>query len=340
MAALGEQQLDVDGDLAEFALEDLAENFFSPDDLLVPLGDAAVDHAALDLYVTRHSVHNTVTTPHKEYIVSNMRDFQLDVELHDRRTGQLSHEPLPLRATLLYENGQPVRQSSPNEMVLIGRDGSGGDMAPQVSLSGGKATFFLRMGPQTLTHKHDGQRFRIRIEPTDNALSGTSYPGLTQLTEPLKSVTKLHRTPASAAAASLAAKAAAGAAATSLAASSGSSARGSGVGPRDVARHSYGSTLQQLGVGGSVGGPSSCLPLPAGCGATSGGGPSIGASSTASAAASPLSAAAERQAIEKYVQHQKAQIEQLVTLNKQLKQEVERLKEAEAQRKRQEETKD
>lgn len=306
----------------------------------MPLGEAAVDHAALDLYVTRHSVHNTVTTPRKEYIVSNMRDFQVDVELHDRRTGQLSLEPLPLRATLLYENGQPVRQSRIDEMVLIGRDGSGGDMAPQVTLSGGKATFFLRMGPQTLTHKHDGQRFRIRIEPTDDALSGTFYPCLTQLTEPLKSVTKLHRTPASAAAASLATKAG-NVAATSLAACPGSSARVAGVGPRGAATlPSDGSSSQQHCVGGSVGGPSSCLPLPAGCGTTSGGGPSAGASSTASAAASPPSAAAERQAIEKYVQHQKAQIEQLVTLNKQLKQEVERLKAAEAERKRQDETKD
>jgi hypothetical protein len=314
------------GELTEFALEDLAENVFGDlaaqdeqDDLAAALSlpqALGVDYAALELYVVRHSVHNTVTTgTNREYVVSNMRDFQVDVELHDRRSGQLSSEPLELRAVLLYENGQPVRQSSAGEVVLSGARGVD---APVATLSGGRATFLLRMGLQTLTKKHDGQRFRIRIEPTEAALSGTVYPCLTQLTEPLKSVTKLFRTPANAAAAASLAAKPAGAAAT--------------VAPRSDC------SLSRQHLGGSVGGPSSSLPLPTGHNAHSSAGSSAGASSAACAvAAPPPLAAAERQSIEKYVKDQKAQIDQLVTLNKYMKQELERLKAAEQERKKREE---
>ena len=82
----------------------------------------------------------------------------------------------------------PVR-ASPGESTLLGPKQS---TNTEVTIKGGRATFTLRMGVGTLSKKHDNQRFRIKIEPVDEQLS-TAYPTLTQLTEPLKSVTKLQR---------------------------------------------------------------------------------------------------------------------------------------------------
>lgn len=342
--------------LQEFALEDIAESFLggATDDFGSEVdalcgGRSHVDWGALELYVVRHSVHNTVTSGSiREYIVSNMRDFQVDVELHDRRTQMLSAEPLELRATLLYENGQPVRQTTPGEVVLYGARQS---ESTTVHLTGGKATFFLRMGLQTLSKKHDGQRFRIRIEPVEEALSGTVFPCLTQLTEPLKSVTKLFRSPANAAAAA-ASQAAKATAATASTTSTSATNPLATSGTRALPDYSTANSL----LGGSAGGPSASTPLPVSTGSASNrGGPSAAVSSSSAIAAASSSSsggdessrslsaqtaaptdASERDTIEKKVREQKQQIEQLITINKYMKQELERLKEAEKRRQAQE----
>ena len=56
----------------------------------------------------------------------------------------------------------------------------------------GRCVMQLKLGPRALSQQHDRQRFRIKIAPADPQLA-TAYPTLTQLTEPVKSVTKLVR---------------------------------------------------------------------------------------------------------------------------------------------------
>ena len=148
-----------------------------------------VDCSNLDLYTEKHSVHMVIGEGDaKEYVVSNIRDFSITVMLQDRFTQGLSNYELRLKASVLYENSMPVR-ASPGESTLLGPKQS---TNTEVTIKGGRATFTLRMGVGTLSKKHDNQRFRIKIEPVDEQLS-TAYPTLTQLTEPLKSVTKLQR---------------------------------------------------------------------------------------------------------------------------------------------------
>ena len=101
---------------------------------------------------------------------------------------------LPLRATLLYENGLPVKQTSTSEPLLVGE-------TDVVALQG-TATFKLRI--TSLSSHRDKQRFRIQVAPQDVDLQ-LSESHLTVVTDPMKSVTKLGRASASAAAAAAAA---------------------------------------------------------------------------------------------------------------------------------------
>ena len=91
--------------------------------------------------------------------------------------------PLRLKSTLLYENSHPVR-AAPDEQVLLGNT--------DTTMTNGRADVKLQLGKRALSTNHERQRFRIKIEPADPQLAA-AYPTLTQLTEPLKSVTKLHR---------------------------------------------------------------------------------------------------------------------------------------------------
>lgn len=90
---------------------------------------------------------------------------------------------LPLQATLLYENGLPVKQLSNSEPLLVGE--------PEVVALQGSAVFKLRI--TSLSSHRDKQRFRIQIAP-QNPLLRHNEPALTIVTDPMKSVTKLaHR---------------------------------------------------------------------------------------------------------------------------------------------------
>ena len=106
----------------------------------------------------------------------------LDQPLHDCS--------LPLRATLLYENGLAVKQTSPSEPLLVGE-------TDVVALQGA-ATFKLRI--TSLSSHRDKQRFRIQVAPQDVEMT-ISEAGLCVVTDPMKSVTKLGRASHAAAAA-------------------------------------------------------------------------------------------------------------------------------------------
>ena len=87
---------------------------------------------------------------------------------------------LPLQATLLYENGLPVKQMSTSEPLLVGE-------TDVVALQG-TATFKLRI--TSLSSHRDKQRFRIQVTPQDPNIR-LAEPALSVVTLPMKSVTKL-----------------------------------------------------------------------------------------------------------------------------------------------------
>ena len=106
----------------------------------------------------------------------------MQVGVHDHMDTPLPDSSLPLRATLLYENGLPVRQTSTSEPLLVGE-------TDVVALQG-TATFKLRI--TSLSSHRDKQRFRIQVAPQDVEVQ-LAEAALCVVTDPMKSVTKLGR---------------------------------------------------------------------------------------------------------------------------------------------------
>merc|ERR1719174_1377053 len=140
------------------------------------------------LQIMDHTVHRIDTNikangeEEKEMVVSNLRHFTLKIGVIDRSGG--GHEAeLPLKAELLYENGQLVEQLATCKPLLVGKT--------QVVAMQGMALFKLRI--TSLSSHRDKQRFRIRVSPVDTSLL-LREPHLTAVTTPMKCVTKLsHR---------------------------------------------------------------------------------------------------------------------------------------------------
>eukprot|EP00908_Phaeocystis_cordata_P024264 Transcript_6733.p2 GENE.Transcript_6733~~Transcript_6733.p2 ORF type:complete len:244 (+),score=69.16 Transcript_6733:646-1377(+) len=110
------------------------------------------------------------------------------VGVHDALDMPILDCALPLRASLLYENGLPVKQTSSSEPLLVGE-------TDVVALQGA-ATFKLRI--TSLSSHRDKQRFRIQVSPQDLDVVQLE-PLLCVVTDPMKSVTKLGRASAAAA---------------------------------------------------------------------------------------------------------------------------------------------
>jgi len=53
----------------------------------------------------------------EELVVSNLRPFTLKVGVHDANDVPILDCSVPLRATLLYENGSPVKQVRPSRWL-------------------------------------------------------------------------------------------------------------------------------------------------------------------------------------------------------------------------------
>jgi len=146
------------------------------------------------LKILEHRVHKVESRTkengeqEEELVVSNLRPFTLKVGVHDHRDQPLADCSLPLRASLLYENGLPVRQTSTSEPLLVGE-------TDVVALQGA-ATFKLRI--TSLSSHRDKQKFRIQVAPQDADVQFTEA-GLCVVTDPMKSVTKLGRASAAAA---------------------------------------------------------------------------------------------------------------------------------------------
>jgi len=138
------------------------------------------------LKILEHRVHK-VEMRHQEngeaeeeLVVSNLRPFTLKVGVHDALDMPILDCALPLRASLLYENGLPVKQTSSSEPLLVGE-------TDVVALQGA-ATFKLRI--TSLSSQRDKSRFRIQVSPQDVDVVQLE-PLLCVVTDPMKSVTKL-----------------------------------------------------------------------------------------------------------------------------------------------------
>merc|ERR1719426_183011 len=138
----------------------------------------------LDHTVHRIDAHTKANgEEEKEMVVSNLRHFNLKIGVLDPRMGIGRDAELPLKAELLYENGQLVEQLATCEPLLVGKT--------EVVAMQGTALFKLRI--TSLSSHRDKQRFRIRVSPTDPSLL-LREPGLSVVTTPMKCVTKLsHR---------------------------------------------------------------------------------------------------------------------------------------------------
>ena len=155
--------------------------------------------ANVQLVIMRHSVHKVIgdegPTHDREYVVTNMRPFTVDVQLIDL-SGERAQEcfyNLPVTVSLCYENGKPVRAAS-GTGVSISEPLLLGDV--KTMLVQGRGTLKIQMGKDALTSKLGRQRMRIKIEPSEESLR--QYPMLTVLSEALRSVTKLERRTAAA----------------------------------------------------------------------------------------------------------------------------------------------
>ena len=184
------------------------------------------------LQIMDHTVHRIDSNikangeEEKEMVVSNLRHFTLKIGVIDRSGG--GHEAeLPLKAELLYENGQlveqlatcarlvglvcgPERPGRATELQRVAAVASATTVAvtptptptptrcepllvgkTQVVAMQGMALFKLRI--TSLSSHRDKQRFRIRVSPVDTSLL-LREPHLTAVTTPMKCVTKLsHR---------------------------------------------------------------------------------------------------------------------------------------------------
>ena len=110
---------------------------------------AAPDHSSAivasgrRLKILEHHVHKVEERAkengdkEEELVVSNLRPFTLKVGVHNHQEQPMLDCSLPLRASLLYENGLPVRQTSTSEPLLVGE-------TDVVALQGA-ATFKLRI---------------------------------------------------------------------------------------------------------------------------------------------------------------------------------------------------
>ena len=116
-------------------------------------------------------------------VVSNLRHFTLKIGVLDPRCGIGRDAELPLRAELLYENGQLVEQLATCEPLLVGKT--------EVVALQGNAQFKLRI--TSLSSHRDKQRFRIQVAPQEPEICNAE-PALLVVTDPMKSVTKLGRT--------------------------------------------------------------------------------------------------------------------------------------------------
>ena len=152
---------------------------------LAPLDDA-VDLGGLRLLITKHTIHREdhVGSANHSYVVSKEKWFWLGIQLVDGQGRMAVGNTLDLSACVVYESGVPVNSLVASEPLLLGQ--------LEAQVIRGEAQFKLKMGSSTLSQKHNNQKFRICVHPSDPATRDT-HPHLTIHSTPMVSMTKLFR---------------------------------------------------------------------------------------------------------------------------------------------------
>lgn len=135
------------------------------------------------LCILEHTVHKMGQSPSgaDELVVSSLRPFQITVGLFGLDDLLVEdHDNIQLEARLLFENGQPCP-------TLPDQPGMSGEYA---MLSAGRATFKIRLN--VLSSQRENRRFRISIFDASPGNCGTIK---SIMSEPMRTITKLHRAP-------------------------------------------------------------------------------------------------------------------------------------------------
>ena len=109
----------------------------------------------------------------------------MDVALVDENNSLVQDKTLPLRATLIFENGTTVlKNMEQDEEPLKGQT--------NVVVIHGSASFKMKVGKQITSELRNKQRFRVLIEPVDETVR-RACPALTLHSEAFKVMVKIHR---------------------------------------------------------------------------------------------------------------------------------------------------
>ena len=157
----------------------------------LPCDSHVSSFAGLRVIIDKHCVHKTIgaETETPDYIVTNLKVFQVDVALVNANNELVQDKTLKLQAVLFYENGSPVSlNAGHDERALKGET--------EAMIINGRATFKLQAGKTVTTHLMSNQRFRVRIEPTDQSVRA-SCPALASHSAPFRVMTKIDRKPPS-----------------------------------------------------------------------------------------------------------------------------------------------
>ena len=137
--------------------------------------------AGCELKITGHQFHES----HPENIATNIKWFTMDVALVDENNSLVQDKTLPLRATLIFENGATVlKNMEQDEEPLKGQT--------NVVVIHGGASFKMKVGKQITSELRNKQRFRVLIEPVDDTVR-RACPALTLHSEAFKVMVKIHR---------------------------------------------------------------------------------------------------------------------------------------------------
>lgn len=136
------------------------------------------------LKITRQSVH---ASHNKGYVLSNLRKFDLSVNILDRDGDLYRGRSLTLDASLVYEDGTELEFDDGRRNEHFFFSGHGFSSAEQTAGEDGRASFRLQLGRGVISSQHEGRKFRVRV-----ALR--SDPTVVVVTEPVYATT--HMSPA------------------------------------------------------------------------------------------------------------------------------------------------
>jgi len=145
------------------------------------------------LIITRHTVHSKHAT--KGYVVSNTRNFHVDVEAADifgKLPDASPAHPLTIDASIVCEDGSEVPTATNGVSLLRGPKGFGPPVE-EVVQADGRATFKLRMGPKLLSGKSGRGRFRIRFALRNCGTTTSRTDQIERLSEPMFVVSKIQK---------------------------------------------------------------------------------------------------------------------------------------------------